>query len=387
LDQVTTTHGQKTSEYEQANLKLKAIVTQKEDLKHKTTSQKQEYEEGQKKTQIFESELSTVTGAKRAIVVTYNETLVHVKEVNEKVVKLQNEIAAKRQDLALANTDHTKLFRELNDLRAKHAALTQAEHDHEAAAAKLAEKEAKEKIELDALKAVEEQERAELEALKAELAEVQEKIQKTSTYVTSYKTDVDKTVETVKIARDTHGTKQSKLTESKQAHSKLRTYHLDSMSKHQAIQKRIAQLELKIAHLNKEDATTETKLEAIAALEAEERAAIEKSAQDITELEGHVNASRAELQNILQQIAEKDKQIEEHVVSHKTATVEYQAKIGEVVALIPTKDSILSQLKALIDHSKAKIKETKKAITAKKAGTHEHHHHTVVIEYSTSDDD
>jgi len=320
------------------------------------------------------------------LVVTYNETLVHVKEVHDKVVKVQNDIASKREDLVTANTDHTKLFRELNDLRAKHAALTQAENDTTAGAAQLAEKEAKEKAELEALKAEEEKEKAEIEALKVELAEVQAKIESVSTTVVTYKTDVDKLVEGVKVARDTHGVKQVKLSDSKVAHNKLKTYHVDALSKHQSLQKRIAQLELKVAHLNKEEGNTEAKLNALAALEAEEKNLIDKSQLDITELEGQVATSRGELQNIFQQISVKEKEIEDHKVSHKTVTAEYQTKIGGVVAQISSKDSILGQLKALIDHSKSMIKETLNIVAAKKAGT-QHHHHTVVIEYSTSEDD
>jgi len=386
-DQTVLTHTQKTSEYDQASLKLKTIATEKEDLKHKTTLQQQEHDEVERKNKTLEEELAVVTASKRALVVTYNETIVHVKEVHDKVVKVQNDIASKRQDLANGNTDHTKLFRELNDLRARHAALTQAEHDHAAGAAQLAEKEAKEKAELEALKAEEEKEKAEIEALKVELAEVQAKIESVSTTVVTYKTEVDKFVEGVRVARDTHGVKQVKLSDSKVAHNKLKTYHVDALSKHQSLQKRIAQLELKVSHLNKEEGNTEAKLNALAALEAEERNLIDKSQQDITELEGQVATQRGELQNIQQQISVKEKEIEDHKVSHKTVTAEYQTKIGGVVAQISTKDSFLGQLKALIDHSKSVIKETLNIVAAKKAGTHESHHHTIVIEYSTSEDD
>jgi len=217
------------------------------------------------------------------------------------------------------------------------------------------------------------------------LAEVQTRIESASAAVVSYKTDVDKLVDSVRVARDTHGVKQVKLSDSKVAHNKLKTYHVDALSKHQGLQKRIAQLELKVAHLNKEEGNTEEKLNALAALEAEERNLIDKSQVDITELEGQIGSARADLQNILQQITAKDKEIEEHKVSHKAVTAEHQAKIVEVVAQISSKDSFLSQLKCLIDTSKAKIKETLNIKASKKAGTH--HHHTVVVEYSTSDDD
>jgi len=367
-------------------LKLKTIATEKEDLRHKNTLQQQEHDEVEKRTKTLEEELAVVTASKRALVVTYNETLVHVKEVNDKVVKVQNDIASKRNDLVTANTDHTKLFRELNDLRAKHAALTQAEHDHAAGAAQLAEKEAKEKAELEALRVEEEKERAEIEALKIELAEVQTRIESASSTLVTYKTDVDKLFDGVKVARDTHGGKVVKLSDSKVAHNKLKTYHSDALSKHQSLQKRIAQLEVKLAHLNKEEGNTEAKLNALAALEAEERTLIEKTQQDITELEGQVTTSRGELQNIQQQITLKEKEIEDHKVAHKVVVEEHKAKIGAVVAQISTKDSFLGQLKALIDHSKSVIRETLNIKAAKKAGTHDHHH-TIVIEYSTSEDD
>jgi len=247
----------------------------------------------------------------------------------------------------------------------------------------LAEKEAKERAELELLKAAEEKERAEIDALKGVLIELKEKIEASANFVISHKAEVDEKLGLVKIARDTHEIKHVKLADTKQAHTKLKTTHLDAQSKHQALQKKITQLELKLAGLNKDDANTETKLAALAALEAEERATIEKSLQSIGELEGQVAAAKAELQDLFLKIAEKDRAIVEQKESHKAAIAGYKVKIDEVSAQISTKHGILGQLQALVDHGKAKIKEVKHALAAKKSG----HHHVAVIEYSTSSGD
>jgi len=269
-------------------------------------------------------------------------------------------------------------------LKARHASLTQSEHNHEEAATQLAEKEAKERAELEQLKAEEAKERAEIDALRVVLIELKEKIEASANFVISHKAEVDQKVGLVKVARDTHETKHVKLADTKQAHTKLKTTHLDAQSKHQAIQKKITQLELKLAGLNKDDANTEVKLAALAALEAEERATIEKSLKSIAELEGQVAAAKAELQDLFIKIAEKDRNIVEHKETHKAVIAGYKVKIEEVSAQISTKQGFLGQLQALVDHGKAKIKEVKHALAAKKSGQH---HHVAVIEYSTPGSD
>jgi len=383
--QVTQDHTQKTSEYQTASLKLKNIVSEKADLKLKTDSQKQEHDELEKKALNLEDDLAVVTGAKRALALTYNETLGHVQEVHDKLVKVQNDITTRNQDLATATSDQTKLFRELTELKARYASLSQSEHDHEAHAAQLAEKEAKEKQELEKLKAEEEKERAEIDALKVVLTELREKVETASKFVVSHREEVDQKVGLVKVARDTHETKHGKLIDTKQAHSKLKTTHLDAESKHQALQKKITQLELKLSALNKDDANTEVKLAALAALEAEERATIEKSKQSIVEMEGQVAAAKAELQDLFLQITVEDKRIIEHKETHKAVIAQYKEKIVGVTAEVSKKHGLLGQLQALVDHGKAKIKEVKHALIAKKSPGH--HHHVAVIEYSTSSGD
>jgi len=246
------------------------------------------------------------------------------------------------------------------------------------------EREAKERAELEAIKAVEEKERAEIEGLKAELVDLKAKIEISSNLVITHKSEVDEKLGLVKVARDTHETKQVKLGDTKQAHNKLKTTHLDAQSKHQALQKKIAQLELKLAGLNKDDTNTEAKFAALAAIEAEERKIIEKSLQDIIGLEGQINAARTELQGFYIKIAEKEKEIVQHQESHKAVVAGYKVKIEEISVQITTKQGILGQLSALVEHGKAKLKEVKAALSDKKKG---HHHHVAVIEYSTSSGD
>jgi chromosome segregation ATPase len=383
LEKVSVTHTQKLSEYEQTNLRLKTIVTEKEQLKFQTTAQKQEHEELEKKALAYEDDLAVVTGAKRALAITYNETLTHVKEVHDKLVEVQTGITSKRNDLATANTDHTKLFKELGELKVKYAALNQSEHDHELHAAQLAEKVLKEAAELETLKAEEEKEKQEIENLKTLLAELNEKISGSKGQLESHKKEVEEKVGLHKVARDTHEVKHNKLTEIKSAHTKVKTTHLDAQSKHQQLQKKIAQLELKLAGLNKDDENTESKLQALAALEAEERAVIEKSLASISELEAQVNAAKEELQSVYVKITEKDNEIIQHRESHKTVVTEYKTKIEEVSTKISQHDSILGQLYSLVEHGKSILREAKKAVSAKAKGG-EHHHHVVVIEYSTS---
>jgi len=383
LDKVTVIHTQKLTEYEQTNLRLKTIVTEKEQLKFQTTAQKQEHDELEKKALAYEDDLAVVTGAKRALAITYNETLTHVKEVHDKLVEVQTGITSKRNDLVTANTDHTKLFEELGELKAKYAKLNQSEHDHELHAAQLAEKVLKQGAELEALKAEEEKEKQEIESLKILLAELNEKITGSRSQLEFHEKEVTEKVGLHKTARDTHEVKHNKLEEIKAAHTKIKTVHLDAQSKHQQLQKKIAQLELKLAGLNKDDANTETKLQALAALEAEERTVIEKSLANISDFEAQVTAAKEELQSVYPKISEKEKEIIQHRETHTQVVTEYKTKIEEVSTKIVQHDSILGQLYSLVEHGKSILREAKKAISAKAKGG-EHHHHVVVIEYSTS---
>jgi chromosome segregation ATPase len=266
-------------------------------------------------------------------------------------------------------------------LKAKFASLNQSEHDHELHAAQLAEKVIKEAAELETLKAEEEKERQEIENLKAVLAELNEKISGSKSQLESHQKEVSEKVGLHKVARDTHEVKHNKLTEVKSAHSKIKTTHLDAQSKHQALQKKIVQLELKLAGLNKDSENTDAKLQALAALEAEERAVIEKSLASIADYEAQVAAAKEELQSVYLKISEKENEIIQHRESHKTVVTEYKTKIEEVSTKIAQHDSILGQLYSLVDHGKSVLKGAKAALTGKGGA---HHHHVVVIEYSTS---
>jgi len=363
---VHTNVTNKQGEYNVNFTKYKEVVVEKEDLTRKTTSLKSDVDDLTKRVQVLEEERNVAISQKRGLVVVYNETLDKIKVAHNNVVTFQNAISSRRTEISNTQSAHTSLHRELAELQAKHAALAQIEHDQEASRQLLEQKEAQERAELEFLQAEQAKEKAELERLKLELEEVKVKVSESDGAYENLKKSLTELTEAIKVSRDVLHTRESKLADLKLTNGKLKSNYLDSANRLQASQKRIAQLELKLAGFARQDVETEAKLLALASLEQAEQAAIEKSRGVVVELEGQLNDANAQLVELLNQVASKTKDIEDHKVAHKSLWETLKAKVTEIATQILERDKKIETLKVSVGHGKALHKDKRKKKYEKK---------------------